>query len=547
MPALTRRRDWLAPMLVLSAIAMGLLAALFSIDHYLDDAGFPNPLVNYLSFDDGVVSESIGQVATTIAAILGIIVTVVSIIVQLTATRYTPAVTEMFFRDRANQLAMSLYLIGGVKAIWIAFAVGDDWVPRVSLIAMLAIGTVGFVLMAPYFAYVFRFLAPENLVARIEEEARREPVAASLTRNQSAVLAHQRRFLHRTEQLTDIAIHAVTNKDKIIATHCVDALRDLTFSYFEHRPPSGSDWYRVSEAVAVNPDFSSMADSSLTRLERGEAWLEFKILRQYQSIYTEALAGMRDINYIVAINTCAIARRALQARLPEPLSLSIKFFNTYLRATLNRSDVRTAYTILNQYRIMGEAALEFGDGETALKIAAHIKYYGHLSYAKKLAFITETVAYDLGAMCETAHAIRSAAESELVDLFLEVDPSVTEGEIQEASLRGVRKAQIKLATYYLKQGEIEMARRIWHDMADERAERLRSIRDELAAVENEEFWEISDRGGNFDYLDPDRKAMLPTFFGWFSELGGELGSLAVPTSSGPGGGAGAGDADPNLT
>jgi hypothetical protein len=53
-------------------------------------------------------------------------------------------------------------------------------------------------------------------------------------------------------------------------------------------------------------------------------------------------------------------------------------------------------------------------------------------------------------------------------------------------------------------------------MAHERPERLRSIRDELLGVVSKDFWEVIDRGTNFDYLDPSRRAKLGQFFSWFA-------------------------------
>jgi hypothetical protein len=85
-------------------------------------------------------------------------------------------------------------------------------------------------------------------------------------------------------------------------------------------------------------------------------------------------------------------------------------------------------------------------------------------------------------------------------------------------LRGVRKAQAKLATFYLVSGADEPARRIYLDMKEERADRLRSIRDELLAIKAKDFWEVIDRGTNFDYLDDARKAQLKVFFSWFESL-----------------------------
>lgn len=513
-------------MVVLGLIALAAVALLFSIDHYLNPKDFSNPISHYWGFDDEAVSNSIGVLSSIIAAVLGIVLTVISIVVQLAATRFSPAVTEMFFRDRTNRAVMALYVIGCVIGFWTAFGVNEQWVPRVSLTVMLATSTLGFLVMAPYFAYVFRFLSPESVVVRIRREAMEVSIGRDGARPQGAIESRQARSLALTEQLTDIAINSISQKDKIIATASVDAIRDLTVAYLEGKPPSGDAWYRITRTIATNPDFASMATDSVDDLAAAESWFEFKQLRQYQAIYTEALGTMRDINYVIAINTRMIAEKALETQQHEALELAIKFFNTYLRATLNKNDVRTAYTILNQYRIMAEKVLP-RDEEVALRIAGHIKYYGGISYEKRLAFVTETVAYDLGALCEFAHDRESSVEDKLLSCFLEVDPSSSDGEIQESSLRGVRKAQVKLATYYLMTGAEPLARRVWEDMRDESAERLRSIRDEMIGIVTKDFWEISDRGGNFDYLEPARKEMLKVFFGWFAEVSGELKTVSM--------------------
>ena len=53
---------------------------------------------------------------------LGIAITVVSIVVQLAATRYTPRVADMFFRDRTNLAVMGFFVIACIEALWVSFA-----------------------------------------------------------------------------------------------------------------------------------------------------------------------------------------------------------------------------------------------------------------------------------------------------------------------------------------------------------------------------------------------------------------------------------------
>jgi hypothetical protein len=220
---------------------------------------------------------------------------------------------------------------------------------------------------------------------------------------------------------------------------------------------------------------------------------------------------------VIAINTRLLAEEAAQRNHIELLELLIKFFNTYLRAAINEKDVRTAYSVVYQYRMLAQSLLGYQGGRYTLEIARHFLYYGKVSYTARLSFIQETVAYDLCALCESAHERGDAACDPLLEIFLRVDEEGA-GEAHEASLRGVRKAQVKLATYFLARGDAARARKVYEDMQNEDPQRLASIRDELNAVESPEYWEIIDRGVNFDYLGSDRKAKLTEFFGWFRGL-----------------------------
>ena len=125
----------------------------------------------------------------------------------------------------------------------------------------------------------------------------------------------------------------------------------------------------------------------------------------------------------------------------------------------------------------------------------------------------------------------SPAHETLLGTFLEIDKEA-EDQAQERALRGIRKAQAKLAAYYLLREMTAPARRIFNDMALEATDRLRSIRDELLSVTSKDFWEVTDRGTNFDYVDDVRKAHLRQFFDWFPDLGEATISAvhAVPVS-----------------
>jgi len=178
--------------------------------------------------------------------------------------------------------------------------------------------------------------------------------------------------------------------------------------------------------------------------------------------------------------------------------------------------VRTAYNVLNQYRLLVESMIRLGHGASAVEGVRHMIYYGHVSYDMKLTFVTETVAYDISSLCQLAHDLGSECEATTLGLFLELDRPLR-NRSQEAALLGVRKAQVKLAAYYLWRGHPENARVIYKDMAEEPDERLHIIRETLSAVESKDFWEIIDRGRNFEYMPDEQREKLAVFFNWFKQ------------------------------
>ena len=450
--------------------------------------------------------------AGMIAAVFGIVITVVSIIVQLSADRYT-GVARMFLKDRVNLGIMAFYVIACVCGVWLSVGLQPGYVPHTVVFSMVGATTIGLVLMGPYFGYVFWFLEPMNIIDRIRSDAVRGATRGSTEPARSTSSDYQALTLTAMEELTDITSNSISGKDKIIASGAVDALKDFTLQYIKVKSKASESWFGIGEDISKNPDFVAMDPESLKDLENRKTWVEWKVMRQYLGIYGEALGTMRDINYLIAIDTRYIGEGAAEADDDELVRLVLRFMNSYLRATLNARDVRTAYNVLNQYRLLVEALLRLGRGKAALDAVSHMKYYGHVSFDMKLTFVTETVAYDISALCEYAHALGAGQEDDMLKNFLELDRPLRVRS-QESALLGVRKAQVKLAAYYLHKGEEHKARMISDDMATEPKDRLLAIRHSLEKVTSKDFWEIIDRGRNFEYMPDAQRAQLSTFFSW---------------------------------
>ncbi len=112
-PARTRAQKSRAALTLglLAGFAFTVFAALWLLDYFVLGAGnhLKGPASQLFDFDAETMQNALGSLAQVIAAVLGIAITVVSIVVQLAANRYTSRVTDMFFRDRTN-LAVTSFI-----------------------------------------------------------------------------------------------------------------------------------------------------------------------------------------------------------------------------------------------------------------------------------------------------------------------------------------------------------------------------------------------------------------------------------------------------
>lgn len=511
-------RLWTLQTAILACAALIVFWGFYALDYFaLPDAerGATGFIGKYFSYDPDGLSDAISSLAAVNAAIFGIIITVVSIIVQLSAERYT-GVARMFLRDRINQYVAAYYVVACVISVWISTTLQANYVPAATLTAMLSITTGGIVIMAPYFGYVFWFLEPSNIVARIRKEAVASATRGAQRQDGAQCANAQAEALFAIKELTDIANNSISGRDKIIASASVDALKDVALGCIEIKPQASPHWFAIGPKIRLNPDFVAMDPESLGDLETRRTWVEWQVMRQFLSIYNDALGSMRDICYVTAIDTRYIGEAAIRATDAELISLVLRYMNSYLRATLNAKDVRTAYNVLNQYRKFVETLLGAGQHDAALDAVRHMKYYGLIGFDMNLNFVTETVAFDLAAIAQLANEYSSPAEGAMLREFLELDRP-TFARSREKALVGVRKAQMKLAVYYLSAGHDDRARAIANDMREEPDDRLQSIRAQLESVEVKDFWEIIDRGRNLEYMPPEQREHLGRFFALLDE------------------------------
>lgn len=491
----------------LLASSAGLIAAA----GWLEGSGaWRHPLIWLATLDRAEVLSLLSGAAQVLAGVLAILVTVVAIVLELSATRYTHRVTALFVRDPVNLAVMAFFVLTTALCIWLAIVLTGEvgsapFIPRGGFLLAMIMMTGCLLALLPYFAYVFRFVSPHSVISRIRAEALAQVRRAHTGDAGAAKYA----VINAVEDIEDVARGAMKNSDRGIAMAAVEALARLLADVANLRERLPDAWFRVDEAVAHDPDFIAMAQIAIEEVARDRSWFEAKILRQYLALFGDAVGSARDVASMIAIHTRRLAEDF--AAQPAFLELCQRAFHSYLRAAINGADPRTAYFVLHQYRVLGESLLAKGLEPAVFEVATRIRFYGRLANSKGLPFLLEVAAYDLAQLVEAA-ADNRAMRDTLLEGLLAVDHQGAE------HLLGVCRAQMQLATFFLLRGEDEPARRIARNLAVDRGRLLAATRDDLEREVSPSYWEINDRGANFAFLPPERRAKLDAFFAMLRAL-----------------------------
>jgi hypothetical protein len=323
----------LGPLSVLIAVALGLLVLVIWLES--PPGPLQSPAVWLAAFDNARAGGLLGVAAQLVAGVLAIVITVAAIVVELAANRYTSRITQLFVREPRNFLLMSLYVITTMLCLWLAgvpelAAGGAPRFPRAGLVIGLALVSLCLAALLPYFGFLFRFLAPTNVIARIRGLA-----VARIERATRRTLPGTRAsVIEAIEELEDVARSAREHSDRSISMAAIGALAGLLRDYTPLRGKLPASWFEIEGTLAADPDFVSMAPAAVAEIRAQRIWLETKVLRQYLALFGESLGEARDIANLIALETRRLGVEAIAGE-PARLRLVIRFSNSYLRAAVN--------------------------------------------------------------------------------------------------------------------------------------------------------------------------------------------------------------------
>ena len=326
--------------------------------------------------DSGQVFDVLGNAGEVVAGVLAIAITVVAIVVELAANRYSHEITGLFLRDPWNLGVLGMFVVTALMCVWVAATLTEPRQPTVAFAGFgitLILVTASLLALLPYFAYVVLFISPISVIRRIGRNALR-----SVSRSDSDQL------IRAVDELQDVARSAIGQGDRGVAMACVTALARFSGEYEVLKPRLAPQWFDVA-AVRTDPDFVALEAASLKEIEEQRVWVEVKVMRQYLALLALAVPASRDVANLIGISTKELS--IATAEQDHLLNLHIRCFNSFIRATLNARDPRTAYYLMNQYRLLAEHLQSINRPGYVQEISGHLCYYGQLAHSMGMPFL----------------------------------------------------------------------------------------------------------------------------------------------------------------
>ncbi len=498
-------RYWLIPVGFTAGLAVSAYIGLRLFD-FAAGAGDRSFFDVVFLTDPESVGDALGGVSEVLIAILGLVVTVVAIVVQLAAQRYTPKLIDLFIADKVNIAYFILMVVASMYSLLLVYSTTTDFLPFWGSLFLLILTTLILSLLIPYFNYVFLFLTPSNIIAIIRNNAKKAMLKAlKAGARPEEIRRQQREVANAMEQISDIALSAVSQMDRNVAVLSIHTLKEVLVDYLLIKRRMPRRWFYAKKEY-----FPALSSEFIKEIFATRVWVEAKGFMDMELIFKTAIKDMPDAVSAVANNTKILGLYAIRLKDFQVLANVIQFFNTFLRVAVNNRNPKAIYSLFYQYRMLAEEVLDV-DQKLAERITFYFKYYGQIAQNYNIPLILITACFDLGYIVEKAYLRKVPNLDNLINTFLEVDDTPAT-QSNEFELRSVRKAQLMFASFLLSKGDREIVVKIFEDMQDEPAERMEAIRNEMLAVTDRKFWEVTDRGVDFFYMDSEQKKYLNLFY-----------------------------------
>ena len=447
------------------------------------------------------LASSVGGAYSTMLALL---LTFISLAIPITANLYTPKLIEIFIRDRINLFVIctcAILAAHNLLAVSLSF---DQWTAQLPFAIAVAGAIVGWLLLLPYYFYVVSFIDPLTIIKRVHRSLMHE--IADTVRGQHSVAVSQERVNQKIHNLGSVLLRAADRADRdvildTVRTHILELTRIR-----EVKPRLPAEFFRVS-----NDLLAGMTGDATDILSEARIWIEHQIASQLVLAFKSVLVKMPDGVSAMAQAVKNAAHEESCLRNDEVFHLLVRVLNSFTREAIKKKGNGSVCDVIYSYKALVRRLL--GDRpEEVPRMVRYMRFYAEFARAQGLPFVYERLSYELGELTERAYEGTAAPARELLDAVL-----AFEGAEQSV---GLVKSRATLAGYFLERGFSQELELVAASLRNATPSVVEQAKRDIVSVQDRVFWELNDRGANFDFVEPQRRTRVIEVFDRLIAVGG---------------------------
>jgi len=485
---------------VLSGLALVTVAIMLVVLFGFLDALHYSSVADFFTPDPTAAAGTLALVGGAEGVTLSIVLLGVMFGIQTTSFRYSPRIIGIFTRNALNAFVLSFALASILYTFLVRSEIKVNYVPMASVAVAEVLAVVNFALLFPYVLYVFEVMRPETLVGGIVRRARRH-----LRNATGAQDIHRQRneILICVAQITDIALGSIQLGDIPVAVLGIDVLAQyLARDYLPAKKKLNAEWFSVGHT-----ELPGASDQIIAEVNRAKTWFTYMVLASFNDMVGLTPVHRKEAVHAIAVATRNVGLAAIDVGDAEVAELCLRFFNTYLRTSINRSAPTFASGIMNEYRRFAIGALEWRR-DLAVEAAAHLLRYGRHFDEAGMPAIFGAAAEDVADLAIEARVRDSQVSFRLAQLLvrnlLDLIPNA-----RPIGLNGLFKGVAKLTCWAMASDERDVAHVLVEGIAAAPPEFVDGALSRMEGLQNGLFWEVNERVISFDWLEHPLRDEIP--------------------------------------
>src|SRR5438552_6219266 len=489
---------WVGAML--SGLALVTVAVMLVILFGFLDALHFGSVADFFTPDSAAAAGTLALVGGAEGVTLSIVLLGVMFGIQTTSSRYSPRIIGIFTRNPLNALVLSFALASILDAFLVRSEVKVNYVPMASVAVAEVLALINFALLFPYVLYTFEVMRAETLVSGIMRRARKE-LRGGTHRRQS--LQHRSALLTCCAQVSDIAFGSVELGDMPVCLLCIEVVGDfLAHEYLPAKKNLNPEWFKVGHS-----ELPGASDQIVAEVNRAGTWFAYVVMSSFVDMIGLTPIHRKEAVHALAVATRRIGLAAIDVGDSEVAELCLRFFNTYLRAAINRSAPTFASVIMNEDRRFAIGSVEWRR-DLAAESPAHLLRDGSHFDEAGMPAIFGAAAEDVADLAIEARVRDPQVSFRLAQLLvrnlLDLIPNA-----RPIGLNGLFKGVAKLTCWAMASDEKDIAHVLVEGLAAAPPDFVEAALIRMESMQNGLFWEVNERVIPFDWVEQSLRDQIP--------------------------------------